>query len=104
MNNLIVHINRTNFLEVESKEYKQQYQRNLSYWAICTQRKEVNEILISEMTKSNIDFWCQIENLNPYKRPNMIMISTSLNYVGTNRFYGYVSKDFYNSLLETFTN
>jgi len=108
MNNLIVHVNRT-FLEVGSNEYTNQFHNNVKAWHTLKDREKlsisVEENAIKNMMKLGADFWLRVENLNPYKaKSDEIMISLSLNYIGTNKFYGYVTKDFYNNLLETFSN
>lgn len=102
MHNLIVHINRT-ALKINTKEHTQQYNVNLQqYTLVYLGQGEVTESLVQSFIKSGADFWINIENLNPYNKHGMIMIGLSFNYIGTNKFYGYITTEFYNNLLETF--
>lgn len=105
--NLIVHVNRT-ALEINTKEYKQQYNTNMQQWSVAQANSKngnsLTDNLIQSFMLASADFWLRVENLNPYNKPGQIMISLSFNYIGTNKFYGYVTTGFYNNLIETFSN
>ena len=97
---MTLHFNKTNY-EYNTKAWNKQYQTNLKFWGMLKNDTELNEAFIHLMINQNADFWINIENLNPYKANNKIMISVSLSYIGTNKFYGYIGKEYYNSLIES---
>jgi len=91
---------------MNTKEYNEQYMTNLGQWSLAKdnerENQSLNEILISLFMQKGCDFWINVENLNPYNKQGMIMISLSFNYIGTNKFYGYITTEYYNELQETF--
>ena len=83
-------------LEYNTKEYNKQYQTNLKFWSKLRNNEiELNDQTLKEMILNKCDFWVNLENDKPYNKKDCILLSMSFSYIGTNKFYGYLSKEYF---------